>query len=80
MVRKLLLVLALASGCKAGVCARHSDCDEGQVCSKEGLCVAGSPPSPDDPPSDTDGGVDGDAGVADTTVDAPVDAPVDGGD
>jgi hypothetical protein len=73
MVRKLLLVIVLAAGCKAGVCARHSDCGEGQYCSTEGLCVAGSPPSPDDPPSDTDAGVDSDASVADAAIDAPVD-------
>lgn len=76
MARKLLLIVALVAGCKAGVCARHSDCGEGQFCSKEGLCVAGSPPSPDDPPSDVDGGVADDASVAD----APPDAPDDGGD
>jgi hypothetical protein len=76
MAPKLFMVFVLALvGCKAGVCARHSDCGEGQVCSKEGLCEAGPPVSGDDPPSDTDGGVVDDAGIAD----APVDASVDGG-
>jgi hypothetical protein len=70
MARKLLLLAMLLAGCKAGVCARHSDCGPGEVCSRAGLCEPGGPVSPDDPAT-SDGGA--------AEPDASVDAGVDGG-
>ena len=73
MAREILFVALVAlAGCNANVCARHSDCHSGEVCSKAGLCEPGGPVSPNDP-ADTDGG------TAETPVDAGVDAAVDGG-
>jgi hypothetical protein len=82
MARKLLLAIVLA-GCTAGVCARHSDCAAGEICSKEGLCEAGGPVSPNDPPA-CDAGTSCEGSTTGTetqSVDAAVDASsVDGGE
>lgn len=69
------LVLALG-GCKAGACARHSDCSAGQICGRAGLCETAP-----DGGHDTDDNNDG--GVTDAPVDATTstfeDAAIDGG-
>jgi hypothetical protein len=84
MARNLLIAILLA-GCTAGVCARHSDCAAGEICSKEGLCVAGGPVSPNDPPAcdagtSCEGSTTSTPETADAAVDAAVDASVDGGE
>ena len=60
----------LIGGCDTGACARHSDCDQGLVCSPAGACVV--------PPVDAaagDGGADALGGDA---AEAPSDAgPID---
>jgi hypothetical protein len=69
MRSRLLAIALLAAGCTPDICARHSDCAVGLVCTTAGKCAR--------PPADaSEGTTDGSAATA---VDAaPADAAVDG--
>jgi hypothetical protein len=69
MRSSVLAIALLAAGCTPDICARHSDCATGLICTTAGQCAK--------PPVDAgDGTTDGSAATA---VDAaPADAAVDG--
>jgi hypothetical protein len=78
----VMLIGALGAGCGHAECERNSDCDEGLVCSLDGVCGAPVPKSTVDANGDAlvDGGGQLDSGdAAVETVDAAVDAKLDGG-
>ena len=39
MATRILLLVLLATACNNDLCARHSDCSHGKVCSADGVCV-----------------------------------------
>jgi len=70
-----MVAIVLLGACDSEICARHSDCVSGQVCSASGACAI----APDDasPSDSSDGGSD--AVVIDAAPDATTDATLDGG-
>jgi hypothetical protein len=82
MARNLFIATLLAlAACTAGVCARHSDCPSGEICSKAGLCEVGGPVDPNGTPTcDAGTACEGTTTSTTETADAAVDASVDGGE
>jgi hypothetical protein len=52
MGSKLILFLVALAACNNDLCARHSDCAHGQVCSAAGVCVGAPDAGTEPPPAD----------------------------
>jgi hypothetical protein len=70
MRSRLLAIALLAAGCTPDICARHSDCATGLVCTAAGQCAK--------PPVDAGGDGTTDASAASMVDAASPDAAVDG--